>query len=82
MVEQFAEEHGIAQARVCLELVDGSRHTLASISSDPGFGFLSFVPHEAEGEPPRRVIVPIGAVKIVEVCPPDDEQPFGFAASE
>ena len=81
MVEQFAVENELEQARVCLELADGSRHTLASISPEPGFGFFSFTPHDPEGEPPRRVIVPIGAVKLVEVCTPDDEAPFGFAAS-
>ena len=28
-----------------------------------------------------RVIVPIGAVKTIEISRPDPEQPFGFAAS-
>jgi hypothetical protein len=77
MVRQFAEEHGLEQARVCLELADGSRHTLASLSPEPGFGFFSFVPY-GEDEP-RRVVVPIGAVKLAELCLPDDEQQFGFA---
>lgn len=79
IVERFAEEYGVEQARVCVELADGSRHTLASISPEPGFGFFSFTPYEATEEP-RRMIVPIGAVKSIEVCSPDDEQPFGFAA--
>ena len=78
MVQQFAEEHGLELARVCLELADGSRHTLASLSPEPGFGFFSFVPHGEEE--PRRVVVPIGAVKLAEICLPDEEQPFGFAA--
>ena len=80
IVERFAEEHRIEQARVCVELVDGSRHTLASISPEPGFGFLSFTPHEAAEGAPSRVIVPVGAVKTIEVCVPDAEQPFGFVA--
>ena len=50
----------------------------ASLSPEPGFGFFSFVPHGGE---PRRVVVPVGAVKLAEVCVPDEEQPFGFAAS-
>lgn len=78
MAQAFAEENGLEQARVCLELADGSRHTLASLSPEPGFGFFSFVPHGGE---PRRVVVPVGAVKLAEVCVPDEEQPFGFAAS-
>jgi hypothetical protein len=81
MVEQFAEEHGVDQAEVRVELADGSRHLLASASAEPGFGFLSFAPHAQEDDEPRRVIVPIGAVKLVEISAPDSEQPFGFAPS-
>ena len=79
-IDRFAEEHGLEQAEVCVELFDGSRHRLASLSADPGFGFLTLVPAPHEGEPPRALVVPIGAVKLVELSTPDPEQPFGFAA--
>jgi len=79
IVAAFAQEHELEQAEVRIELVDGSRHLLAAATAEPGFGFLSFVPHrEADGEP-RRVIVPIGAVKAIEISAPDRERPFGFA---
>jgi hypothetical protein len=81
MVEEFAEEHGVEQAEVRVELADGSRHLLASASAEPGFGFLSFIPHAGDGDEPRRLIVPIGAVKLIEISAPDPEQPFGFAGS-
>ncbi|HEY7732939.1 MAG TPA: hypothetical protein VH950_18825 [Gaiellaceae bacterium] len=81
MVEQFTAEHGVDQAEVRVELADGSRHLLASASAEPGFGFLSFSPHAQEGDEPRRVIVPIGAVKLIEISAPDPEHQFGFARS-
>jgi hypothetical protein len=79
MVLAFAAEHSLEQAEVRLELADGSHHLLAAATAEPGFGFFSFVPHQAEGDEPRRVIVPIGAVKSIEISAPDAERPFGFA---
>ena len=35
-----------------VELIDGSLHRLQTLSADPGFGFVSFRPHE--GDDPRR----------------------------
>jgi hypothetical protein len=80
MIAAFAGEHALEQAEVCIELVDGSRHTLATASAEPGFGFFSFIPHRGDGDEPRRVIVPIGAVRSIEISAPDPERPFGFVA--
>jgi hypothetical protein len=82
MVTAFAQEHGLEQAEVYVELVDGSRHTLATTSAEPGFGFFSFTPHREDGEEPQKLIVPIGAVRSIEISPPDPERPFGYVASE
>lgn len=82
MVAVFTEENDLEQAEVCLELVDGSRHMLATTAAEPGFGFLSFTPHEEDGDPPKRVIVPIGAVRSIEISVPDPERPFGFTATD
>jgi hypothetical protein len=81
MVAAFAKEHELAEAEVRIELADGARHLVVSLSADPGFGFFSFIPHRTVGEEPRCVIVPIGAVKTVEISAPDPERPFGFVAS-
>ena len=81
MVETFAGENGLEQAEVCVELVDGSRHTLATVNAEPGFGFFSFTPHRGEDDEPRRFIVPIGAVRSIEISAPDPERPFGFVPS-
>jgi hypothetical protein len=82
MVVAFTQEHGLEQAEVRLELADGSRHLLATVTAEPGFGFFSVTPHRPDGEEPRRIIVPIGAVKTIEISAPDPERPFGFAANE
>jgi hypothetical protein len=82
MVDAFAREQGIEQAEVRIELADGSRHVLATMTPDPGFGFFSFVPHTPEGEEARRVVVQIGAVKTIEISSPDAEHPFGFTTTE
>ena len=82
MVEAFAEEHGLERAEVRVQLADGTTYVLAAADPDPGFGFFSFTPHEEAGGQPRRVVVPIGAVKSVEISPPDPERPFGFVPAE
>jgi hypothetical protein len=82
MVTAFANENELEQAEVCVELADGSRYTLATASAEPGFGFFSFAPHRAEGGEPKRLIVPIGAVRSIEISAPDPERPFGFVDPE
>jgi hypothetical protein len=78
----FAQDHGIDQAEVRIELFDGSRYVLAAAMPEPGFGFFSFDPHPAEGEEPKRIVVPIGAVRSIEISPPDPARRFGFSAAD
>ena len=83
MVTAFANEHELEQAEVCIELVDGSRHTLVTASAEPGFGFFSFVPYRDEGDEQRKLVVPIGAVRAIEISAPDPpERPFGFVDAD
>ena len=82
MVAEFAQEHGLEQAELRIELADGSRYLVATTVADPGFGFFSITTHRVEGEEPRRVIVPIGAVKAIEISAPDPERRVGFIPSE
>ena len=56
-IESFRSEHGLERAGVSVELADGSLHRLASISAEPGFGFVTLCPHCDEGEP-EELIVP------------------------
>jgi hypothetical protein len=82
MVSAFMQQQGLDAVEVRIELVDGTPYLVASASADPGFGFFSFLPHRAEGEEPRQLIVPIGAVRSIEISAPDPERPFGFTPSE
>jgi hypothetical protein len=82
MVAEFVREHALEQAEVRIELGDGSQYLVAGATAEPGFGFFSFTPHRVEGEEPRLVIVPIGAVRAIELSAPDPERPFGFVASD
>jgi hypothetical protein len=82
MVSTFMQTEGLDAVEVRIELVDGTPYLVASASPDPGFGFFSFLPHRAAGEEPRQVIVPIGAVRSIEISAPDPERPFGFTPSE
>jgi hypothetical protein len=82
MVAAFTEENGVDQAEVRIELADGTSYLLAGARPDPGFGFFSFTPHGDDRDERRCVIVPIGAVKSIEISAPDPERPFGFVPTE
>ena len=47
-------------------------------SPEPGFGFFSLTPHREDDDEPRQVIVPIGAVRSIDISAPDPPRPFGF----
>ena len=80
-IEGFRAEHGLERAGVSVELTDGSLHRLASISAEPGFGFITLCPHCDQGEP-EELIVPIGAVREIRIGLAEDEPRFGFAPPE
>jgi hypothetical protein len=77
-VEMFKEEHGLEEVEVSVELVDGSLHRLRTLSADPGFGFISFRPHDGDEE---EVIVPLGAVREIRIGMPGNEQVVGFTGA-
>ena len=60
----------------------GLASCLETTSPEPGFGFFSFTPHRERDDEPRRVIVPIGAVRSIEISAPDPERLFGFVPAE
>ena len=77
-IESFAAEHGIEQAMVEVELSDGALLRLASLSPEPGYGFLTLVPHADAGEP-QEVIVPLGAIRQLTLRRAAAESPVGFS---
>jgi hypothetical protein len=77
-IASFAEEHGLAQAKVEVELRDGAVHVLDTISAEPGYGFVTLCPHRT-GDEPQELIVPLGSVVQIRISPAEDEPQFGFA---
>lgn len=76
-VAEFAQKHGLAEAAVEVELADGALIQVASISPEPGFGFVTLCPH---GDEPQELIVPIGSIKqIVLGAPEPARSRFGFS---
>ena len=80
-VDRFAETHGVERPTVEVELIDGALLVLESMSPEPGYGFLTLVPHpEEEGEPPYELVVPVGAIRqlAIRVTEPARVR-FGFS---
>ena len=75
-VETFKTEHSLDEVEVRIELLDGSLYRLLTLSAEPGYGFISFRPHNGD---PEEVIVPLGAVREIHIAPPGPEQALGFA---
>ena len=76
--EDFRERNGLTDVGVEVELHDGSLHRLASLSADPGFGFITLCPHCDEGEP-EELIVPLGSVVRIRIGRVEAEQRLGFS---
>jgi hypothetical protein len=80
-IERFAREAGIEQAFVEVELADGSRLTLDAIQPEPGFGFVTLIPHpQVEEELPEQVMVPVGSIRRIELARAEERRArFGFS---
>jgi hypothetical protein len=91
-IEVFADRHGLERAWVEIEFVDGAVVFVRSISSEPGFGFVTICPYpdddsmsppdpdEEETVPPQELIVPIGSIKRITLGRPEARRGgFGFA---
>jgi hypothetical protein len=65
-IAAFAEEQGVEQAFVEVELADGVRYAVESLSPEPGYGFVTIRPHP-DDETPAEVIVPIGSIRRIEL---------------
>jgi hypothetical protein len=72
-IEQYTTTHSAERSHVEVELANGERLTLRSLSSEPGFGFLTL---SVEGE---QLIVPVGSIRRITLGPADEERKPGFA---
>ena len=79
-VREVAAKAGVERAYVEVELHDGARFAVDSISADPGFGFVTLFPHpDDDREAPTALVVPLGSVKRIEIDRMDESKPpFGF----
>ncbi|MEP6893280.1 MAG: hypothetical protein ABI927_05815 [Gaiellaceae bacterium] len=80
-IEAFKETYGVTEVAVSVELVDGALHRLATLSAEPGFGFITLCPHCHEGEP-EELIVPLGAIREVRIGLAEPELRLGFASPD
>jgi len=76
-IERFTSTHDAEQSHVEVELGDGERLTLQSISSEPGFGFLTLTVQGQEEV--EQLIVPVGAIRRITLGPADENHKPGFA---
>ena len=81
-VHEFAARGG--QAVVEVDLRDGPRVALHSLSADPGYGFLTLRPHPedapAGATPAEEWIVPVGAITRITLKQAEPElDAFGFS---
>jgi hypothetical protein len=77
-IASFASEHELEQTQVEAELHDGALLRLSTISAEPGYGFITLVPHPEDGEP-QELIVPLGAIRRLTLSRAEPESPIGFS---
>ena len=80
-IARFAASAGVERAVVDVELADGARFSLDTLSPEPGYGFVTMRPHAREDpDDPEELIVPIAAIRRIELGRAEEErEPFGFA---
>ena len=77
-IERYTATHTAERSHVEVELATGERLTLRSLSSEPGYGFLTLSAHAADGEP-EQLIVPVGSIRAIALGPADERRRPGFA---
>jgi hypothetical protein len=80
-IGSFAEAMEVATPLVEVELVDTARFVLDRIEPEPGFGMVTLYVKEPRGDGPDALIVPIGAIRRIELRKAADEHGarFGFS---
>ena len=79
-IERYTASHAAERSEVEVELGDGGRLTLQSLSAEPGYGFVTLAVHDDDGCDPRQVIVPVNAIRRIDLGPAEaDRARFGFA---
>jgi hypothetical protein len=75
-IEQYTATHTADRSHVEVELADGERLSLQSLSSEPGYGFLTLTVGS------EQMIVPVGSIRRITLGPADEDRRPGFALPE
>jgi hypothetical protein len=79
-IERYTTTHAADTSEVEVELVDGERVSLQSLSAEPGFGFVTLRLHPADDDDARELIVPLGSIRRIALGPAAAERArFGFS---
>ncbi len=79
-IERYTTTHGAERSEVEVELANGQRVSVQSLSAEPGFGFLTLSVHPEDDRDPRQLIVPVGSIRRIALGPAEgDRLRFGFA---
>jgi hypothetical protein len=79
-IEKYTATHGADRSEVAVELADGQRVSLLSLSAEPGFGFVTLSVHPDDDRDPEQLIVPVGSIRRIALGPAEgDRIRFGFA---
>ena len=92
-IEAFAQRRGWEHVWVEIEFIDGATVSVHSVSSEPGFGFVTICPYpedeakawpepggREDAVPPEELIVPIGSIKRITLAEAAERRSdFGFA---
>ena len=85
-VQRFAEERGVAEASMEVELHDGAVFHVRSLSPEPGFGFVTLCPYDEEDPAAgvtTQLIVPVGSLRRITLAATEaPHAQFGFALPE
>ena len=74
-IEEYTASHSSERSHVEVELADGERLTLRSLSGEPGFGFLTL----SVGVGALQLMLDRGAIRRITLGPADEDQKPGFA---
>lgn len=73
-IEVYTATHTAERSHVEVELGDGERLSVQSLSSEPGYGFLTLTRPDGE-----QLIVPVGGIRKITLGPADEDRRPGFA---
>lgn len=78
-IERYTATHPAERSHVEVELAGGERLTLSSLSSEPGYGFLTLTVHPEDDGEAEQLIVPVGSIRRIALGPADGDRRPGFA---